>query len=1314
MKSFSLIRTNVALTTNLKIIVSGNYSLSLESIESDPALSSSKYKNFKFNKNSYYDEVVPAFYDGLPSIIAYKVRDNDDKDIVIDNFENQYDDIYQAGCRNISNNKAYFEEFECFAPLYIGNELPKNFIIFRIDGPGLINLNRFNFTSEIVDKLKCVKVFNLTKATPLGEWLNSNFVDNKYKPDYPLYIDFRNLEFSSWKGIDYEVGGWISKNVFLESTLEYENTFYDLEKTITNGFRENGVIFPNILNLSFLFDDTPATPDSLRKWSINRYMGFYIDEMNLFTSYTPYILETLRSDIIVRPGNIIFSQSEENPFVGEWLDERNTYVEIGGAYFKVERYFRETSPSETKIQLSNDVYSDEVVRGRKFFYKIISDKEFTGLTYSSINSNTIEVSSDDNGYYIEKTNADDLIPVWNTADVWLIKINDLYHKINKIGSKYYLNSDYGFELTSTSFKYFINRDNNSFTTNIPLDINNPTLKFSIYRLKFSDIKDFDTTIVDTQFSRYEYEKELTLSDTNQPKFYSTDLSVSSIPKPFNEYYVENKLTNIPCSSEYTANGELFRLVDNDLSDIWNKNPLRVKWAFDSSLSANDYPYRLNNSFIADDFNQTVNPFSTLVRRWDRNLDYFYTVNSSTSSYVWHSLHIESFTSSYELDSNFEFKLDQYLTINTDYFSWFFGKTSSFLNGSNIVSTKKWSKFQKGDKVTPNLTLFRGIRFDIQDVLDVKLSSGAIQSINLTNQNRFDDWKFSIITSKNNYRVTASESNSEIGYLEQTNNQMTWYQLNNWRYSFTYSVNDIVLYQNIIWQSLQDHSSNDPSKNPSNSQNWYYHSTSGPFSSSYSVFWQPLKTYNDNDWVYYGGDYYYYEPKGTSYSFWNPKKTYTIDDYTIYNRKIWISTTSSNFYQPDSSTLKSDFVTSENAFYWKELKDGTNPTDWQLIEIWSSNYIYSTNSITKNLNKTVLPGEPYCIWKNVLYQLASATASFDPPDISASWIRKYSFEQDTDYVYSIVDNPIIKMNNTHYICLSNNNSDTLENGICIYIHKKWKNVLINLFINDNTLGNLSNADRDTIYNDLYTNLTAANFIAALSDLSKKYGFSDYLKYVIINEDGSLNTYDYNNISSLPYMIIPQFPDGLYSRYDSLSRKPVSLNENQIKAQRVLYRRRIETIDMLNYYNGNDLATIIDKVQLDKQIIANYHGLENNVFNVMWRFSGNYSPLVYDIPLFQRDLVSATNSGNYKFDTSITDFGMMKERIWSKVNRTGSVLKLKTNKDLKSIYPMIDEFGYHYNDFFIFKSTWDQEFHVECLQLEQSDIPILLTNKTIKFE
>ena len=62
MKSFSILKTNVGLTTNVKIVCDSKYNLYLESIDSAPELSIDRLKKMQFNKNNFYDELVPYFF----------------------------------------------------------------------------------------------------------------------------------------------------------------------------------------------------------------------------------------------------------------------------------------------------------------------------------------------------------------------------------------------------------------------------------------------------------------------------------------------------------------------------------------------------------------------------------------------------------------------------------------------------------------------------------------------------------------------------------------------------------------------------------------------------------------------------------------------------------------------------------------------------------------------------------------------------------------------------------------------------------------------------------------------------------------------------------------------------------------------------------------------------------------------------------------------------------------------------------------------------------------------------------------------------
>ena len=253
MKSFSILRTNVGLTTNVKVICDSSYNLYLESIDSDPELSINKLKKMQFNKNNFYDELVPYLFKDFPSDTAFKVFNTLDSNNMSSDFSNQYDDMYNMGARNIVNNKNYPEEYEYFAPLYIFKEsFPKYFVIFRIDGPGLEELGIDNFRESFLKKFKTVSIFDLTKKTNLGEWIDRNFISNKSFPITPLEVDFRNLEFSRWYGIDYDTGGFTYKSQFLDDSLENENTLFDLERYFFDGYKRNKIIFPQIVNFSFL------------------------------------------------------------------------------------------------------------------------------------------------------------------------------------------------------------------------------------------------------------------------------------------------------------------------------------------------------------------------------------------------------------------------------------------------------------------------------------------------------------------------------------------------------------------------------------------------------------------------------------------------------------------------------------------------------------------------------------------------------------------------------------------------------------------------------------------------------------------------------------------------------------------------------------------------------------------------------------------------------------------------------------------------------------------------------------------------------
>lgn len=768
-KSFGIIRTNVGLTTNIKLMVKSDYKLYLDSIDSNDDLSLSRFKKFAINKKDRYDRLIPNFFNKFPSDLAFDIKYDNDVDSMKDDFKHQYDEIYQYGARNIINNRSYSEEFEYFAPLYIfPDNLPNSFIIFRVDDPGLDIYNKDNFSELIVKNFKAVKRFDLTKKSPLGEWLDINYTRNDSFPISPLDIDFKINEFSKWYGIDYKTGGYVNKSIFLEEWFGEEKEIFEMEKFIFDGYKDKKVVFPNILNLSFLFDDTPSTADRKRKWSLNRYYGFYFDEMEHVTSIFPTKTKQVKEDISITKDNII-THTDGYPFIEEWNDNITNYIEIEGIFYRIERLENIKEP-EVPSEIVDDLEDDVVIIDLKnqtettsinsafveeFFdyivytYKIISTKTLSKFTNSYINKNTsISINSDNE---IKISDVDYDVDLFDNADVWLIEINGVFHNIIRSSTgSLKLVTDYSFlfDDKSTNYSYKVGGDET--IVSMLKKQGDDQEEFKIYKLRFTDLKDFDTRIIDTEPSKFEYELNDKLTDTDESKMYVTDLNSETNPKEVDSFVIDEKLVNIPVSSEYTSNYETFKITETGLTELWRKNSVYCRWGFQKSLSGNDYPYVLNNSLLFEDFNRTSNPFNPEPKRIERNLDYFYTINSDSSDYIHHTLHLEEYNDDNSLKKDYFFDLRKYLDPDGyDYYSNFFNKRSNFFNGEISRNTIKHSYFNKGDQSIPNVTLFRGIKFLIYDVEDIrKNENNELDVINLKTSNEFQDYKFSILLSDN--------------------------------------------------------------------------------------------------------------------------------------------------------------------------------------------------------------------------------------------------------------------------------------------------------------------------------------------------------------------------------------------------------------------------------------------------------------------------------------------------------------------------------------------------------------------------------------
>lgn len=625
-KSFQLIRTNPRLTTNLKYVVDSNYNIFLESFNSSSILSDIKYKHYALNIDTMIEKEIPLFYDGISETFAFSPKNDNDVNNMYASYEKQFDSIYFSGANDIEDNKSYMEEFEYLAPLYVvKNALPSNFIIMRVEEPSIYikeyedyslgSLTKNNFKNEIIDKWKCVTVFNLSTDTNIGLFLNNNIKENNRFSEYSFFFDIKNGNNSKWGGMDYKTGIYTTKEKNIDSKLSYENPHFNLEEYITKGYENNSIIYPYIFNFKFLFNDEPSTPDNFLKYSMNRYYGFYTNQLVLVNTLSSYEFPELVEGLRIK-NNYFVNQDNNaiNPFVKSKL--KNNWIKLG-----------------------KDIY--EVIQQTSGSYKIISDKDLTDYSIYDFNDNIVNIS---NNIITDFGNIDEYIDSNGNkehmyADLYLIEIDGIYHvlKNNYTKSKnqfnetifsnnYIIYTDYNITSNTKNIEYYKGGKNNKYYKKKTFNITDKPLLYNIYRVDFSDIKDFDFERIDTEYANFDYEK-YTYVDTLEEKLYTNEYRSLIKTRKVNDFNTDGQYKSVNVASEYTADGELFEITKSgSLNSIWEKNQSINKWNYIGSISHCDYPYKLNNSEeFGGVYNRTTDVNYGFANLSKKNLDYFYRI-----------------------------------------------------------------------------------------------------------------------------------------------------------------------------------------------------------------------------------------------------------------------------------------------------------------------------------------------------------------------------------------------------------------------------------------------------------------------------------------------------------------------------------------------------------------------------------------------------------------------------------------------------------------------------------------------------------------
>lgn len=284
--SFQLVRTNPKLTGNVKLTINESGDMWLNSIDANDELAKDQYKRFAIDPSVSLPVNIYRFFNNgqTPNEIVFDLNEKIDLTKTSTDYKDQFNfSNYFSGAKYLIS-KRYDERFSYFAPIYLKKQIPDYFIIFKIKDPlnkpiDQLKLeypyNKEQYLKDMFKKASIIKTFDIGPNSKIGKYLR-DYINDPLFPTSSLYVSFEKDTFTSWNGILLNSGVFGSKSEILS---DFYSTSYPLkffEENITLGFERNGVIYPNILNLEFIFND-----DQSKEYEFNRYFGAYVNAIQL-------------------------------------------------------------------------------------------------------------------------------------------------------------------------------------------------------------------------------------------------------------------------------------------------------------------------------------------------------------------------------------------------------------------------------------------------------------------------------------------------------------------------------------------------------------------------------------------------------------------------------------------------------------------------------------------------------------------------------------------------------------------------------------------------------------------------------------------------------------------------------------------------------------------------------------------------------------------------------------------------------------------------------------------------------------------------
>ena len=421
-----LLRTNPKLSTNAKIVANSSNQIFLESIDATKELASVEYKRWALNPSGDYSQDLYKFYKNsfTPADLMYATRKDYSDFTVQDSFDKQIEEVYHYGT-TYNYSKLHTEDFRMLAPIWLDKDVPKRFVVFRVNDPvGELDFDTrgtFDNIQDILKNSKIIKTFDLTSDSALGQYIRGH-VNAESFPKSPVQFNFERREKSNFNGIDLGRGGFTSKGEYLyKDFVRMDSPLIAANAMITDGFERNKLACANLLNLEFLFDDNDASD-----YTINRYFGLYVNDID---SGYGNISSTDSGNIIFKNLNSYINESQESAIPSfKQISTTPTlgYVNVSDEFYKISsratydesslnvRVEDDTNKIASEIKIAPNGNSIDVVREDSPGFDFV---KFTVTDTPAVNDRFTIFESRESAYEIKILR---LIP----NETWVFKVND--------------------------------------------------------------------------------------------------------------------------------------------------------------------------------------------------------------------------------------------------------------------------------------------------------------------------------------------------------------------------------------------------------------------------------------------------------------------------------------------------------------------------------------------------------------------------------------------------------------------------------------------------------------------------------------------------------------------------------------------------------------------------------------------------------------------------------------------------------------------------------------------------------------------------